>query len=98
MMTKKTRTTILIVIILLVLLILGTTFILLYINTDMFKSSQTLFVKYLGKNSDNIKALETILNNTTYDEQLQTSPYNDNIEVSVNYTQNIGSYGRRPNR
>ena len=97
MMTKKKRTTILIVIILLVLLILGTTFILLYINTDMFKSSQTLFVKYLGKNSDNIKALETILNNTTYDEQLQTSPYNDNIEVSVNYTQNIGTTDENTN-
>ena len=97
MMTRKKRRTILIVIILLVLLIIGVTFILLYLNTDMFKSNQTLFVKYLGKNSDNLKAIENVLNNTTYDEQLQTSPYNDNVEASINYTQNIGTTDENTN-
>lgn len=91
MMTKKKRRMVLIIIIVIILLILATTFVLLYLNTDMFKSNQTLFVKYLGKNSENIKALETIINNTDYDEQLETSSYNDNIEAIVNYKQNVGT-------
>ncbi len=91
MMTRKKRRAVLIVIIVLILIILAAAFVLLYLNTDMFKSNQTLFVKYLGKNSDNIKALETIINSTDYDEQLKISPYNDTIEAKVNYTQNIGT-------
>ena len=62
MMTRKKRRVILVVIILLILVILAATFVILYLNTDMFKSNQTLFVKYLGKNADNVKALESILN------------------------------------
>ena len=91
MMTRKKRRAVLIVIIVLILIILTAVFVLLYLNTDMFKSNQTLFAKYLGKNSDNIKALETIINSTNYDEQLKISPYNDTIEANVNYTQNIGT-------
>ena len=91
MMTRKKRRVILVVIILLILVILAATFVILYLNTDMFKSNQTLFVKYLGKNADNVKALESILNSTDYDEQLKVTPYNDNIEAKVNYTQGIGT-------
>lgn len=91
MMTRKKRRTILVVIIVLILIILASVFVVLYLNTDMFKSSQTLFVKYLGKNADNIKALETIINSTDYDEQLKTSPYNDSVELNVNYRQDIGT-------
>lgn len=97
MITRKKRITILIVIILVVLLIIGITLILLYLNTDMFKSNQTLFGKYLGKNSDNIKALENIFNNTSYSEQLKTSSYNDNIEANINYTQGIGTTNENTN-
>ena len=97
MMTRKKRRMVLIVIIVVILLILAATFVLLYINTDMFKSNQTLFVKYLGKNSDNIKALENIFNNTSYSEQLKTSSYNDNIEANINYTQGIGTTNENTN-
>ena len=47
MMTRKKRITLIIVIVVLVLLIIGGIFTFLYLNTDMFKSNQTLFVKYL---------------------------------------------------
>ena len=91
MMTRKKRRVILIVIIVVILLILATTFVVLYLNTDMFKSSKTLFAKYMGENADNLKALENIISKTEYDMQLETNPYNETIEAKVNYTQNIGT-------
>ena len=91
MMTKKKRRLVLIIIIVLILVILAATFLVLYLNTDMFKSNQTLFVKYIGKNADNLRALESIINETEYEGQLTTTPYNINMEATVNYTQNIGT-------
>ena len=91
MMTKKKRRLVLIIIIVLILVILAATFLVLYLNTDMFKSNQTLFVKYIGKNADNLKALESIINETEYEGQLTTNPYNIDMEATVNYTQNIGT-------
>ena len=70
---------------------LAATFLVLYLNTDMFKSNQTLFVKYIGKNADNLRALESIINETEYEGQLTTNPYNIDMEATVNYTQNIGT-------
>ena len=91
MMTIKKRITLIIVIVVLVLLIIGGIFTFLYLNTDMFKSNQTLFVKYLGKNSENIQDLQNIVNKTEYDELLKTNPYNVTSEIKVNYTQNVGT-------
>jgi len=90
-MTRKKRITLIIVIVVLVLLIIGGIFAFLYLNTDMFKSNQTLFVKYLGKNSENIQGLQNIVNKTEYDELLKTNPYNVTSEIKVNYTQNVGT-------
>ena len=91
MTTRKKRITLIIVIVVLVLLIIGGIFTFLYLNTDMFKSNQTLFVKYLGKNSENIQDLQNIINKTEYDELLKTNPYNVTSEIKVNYTQNVGT-------
>ena len=91
MMTRKKRITLIIVIVVLVLLIIGGIFAFLYLNTDVFKSNQTLFVKYLGKNSENIQGLQNIVNKTEYDELLKTNPYNVTSEIKVNYTQNVGT-------
>lgn len=91
MMTKKKRRLVLIIVVVLVLLVITAIFLALYLNTDMFKSGKTLFVKYIGKNADNLKVLESIINETEYDEQLKSNPYNINIEAKANYTQNIGT-------
>ena len=91
MMTRKKRITLIIVIVVLILLIIGGIFLALYLNTDMFKSNQTLFIKYLGKNSENIQRLENIINKTEYDELLKTNPYNVTSEIKVNYTENVGT-------
>lgn len=90
-MTRKKRIIIAITITVVILLILITTFILLYLNTDLFKSNQTLFVKYLGENLENVKEVENIIKNSEYDEQLSASSYNDTIEVTANYTQNVAT-------
>ena len=45
MMARKKRITLIIVIVVLILLIIGGIFLALYLNTDMFKSNQTLFIK-----------------------------------------------------
>lgn len=91
MMTKKKRRLVLIIVVVVVLLMVAAIFLALYLNTDMFKSGKTLFVKYIGKNADNLKVLESIINETEYDEQLKSNPYNINIEAKANYTQNIGT-------
>ena len=91
MMTRKKRRMVLLLVILLILVILSAIFVILYLNTDMFKSNEVLFIKYLGTNSENIKNLETILDKTEYEQQLNNAPYNDTIEASVNYTQKIGT-------
>ena len=91
MMARKKRITLIIVIVVLILLIIGGIFLVLYLNTDMFKSNQTLFIKYLGKNSENIQRLENIINKTEYDELLKTNPYNVTSEIKVNYTENVGT-------
>ena len=88
MMTKKKRTMVLILVIIFIILILASIFVLLYLKTDMFKSSKTLFVKYLGQNIESFKDIENVIN---YDEK--TNIYNETIEAKVNYTEKIGTTG-----
>ncbi len=93
MMTKKKRMTILIAVVVLIVLILVAAFVLLYINTDMFKSSKTLFVKYMEKNLSNIQEIERTLTGSVYDDSLQGSPYTTTTDVKVSYTQGNGTTG-----
>lgn len=69
-----------------IIIIIG---ILLYLNTDMFKSNKTLFFKYFGKNSENIKEIEEIFESTEYEKNLQNNKYTDDINIKVNYTNNL---------
>lgn len=90
MMTRKKRRTLIVVIIAVILLIIAVVCILLYINTDMFKSSQTLFLKYTGKGIENLGTITQVISNE-YDEQLETNPYTSNTQVKVNYIENLGT-------
>lgn len=71
------------------MIIIIITGILLYLNTDMFKSNKTLFFKYFGKNSENIKEIEEIFESTEYEKNLQNNKYTDDINIKVNYTNNL---------
>ena len=90
MMTRKKRRTLIVVIIAVILLIIAVACVLLYVNTDMFKSSQTLFLKYTGKGIENLGTITQVISNE-YDEQLETNPYTSNTRVKVNYIENLGT-------
>lgn len=91
MMPRKKRKTIIIVSIILLLLIMAVTLILLYINTDMFKSSATLFTKYIGQNVENVEAFYSQIGKNEYNELLKQNKYTTDTQVKVNYTENIGT-------
>ena len=90
MMTRKKRRILIVVIIAVILLIIAVACVLLYVNTDMFKSSQTLFLKYTGKGIENLGTITQVISNE-YDEQLETNPYTSNTQVKVNYIENLGT-------
>lgn len=89
MMPRKKRIALAIAISSIIVIIIIITGILLYLNTDMFKSNKTLFFKYFGKNSENIKEIEEIFESTEYEKNLQNNKYTDDINIKVNYTNNL---------
>lgn len=91
MMTKKKRMTLIISIIVAVIIIIAAILGILYIKTDMFKSNKTLFLKYLGKNAENIGNLQSIVQLNEYENSLQNSPYKTNTQIKANYTKNVGT-------
>lgn len=89
MMPRKKRIALAIAIPSIIVIIIIITGILLYLNTDMFKSNKTLFFKYFGKNSENIKEIEEIFESTEYEKNLQNNKYTDDINIKVNCTNNL---------
>lgn len=89
MMPRKKRIALAIAIPSIIVIIIIITGILLYLNTDMFKSNKTLFFKYFGKISENIKEIEEIFESTEYEKNLQNNKYTDDINIKVNYTNNL---------
>ena len=83
-----------IVVIMLIIIIAG---LLLYLKTDMFKSNKTLFAKYIGQNMENLKALETTLQEANYEETFKNNKYTENSEIKMNYTENIGTTSENTN-
>lgn len=92
MIPRKKRRMIIIVSVVVVLLIILTAFLIVYINTDMFKSNKTLFEKYLSKNVENFNQMYTSLDNKTdYENSLEQNKYTVNTQINVNNTENIGT-------
>ncbi len=91
MMPRKKRKIILIVSIISIVAMIAMTLIFLYITTDSFKSSRTLFSKYLGQNVENWGAMQSENKQSEYEELLEQSKYTTNTEVTVNYTENVGT-------
>ena len=89
MIPRKKRIALAIAIPSIIVIIIIITGILLYLNTDMFKSNKTLFFKYFGKNSENIKEIEEIFESSEYEKNLQNNKYTDDINIKVNYTNNL---------
>ncbi len=90
-MPKKRKKTIIIATIISVILMMILAFVLLYINTDMFKSNQTLFTKYVGQNIENIDEIYKQIGDNSQEELLQQKKYTTQMQVKVNYVENIGT-------
>lgn len=78
--------TIIVSIIILTLIVLG----LLFLKTDMFKSNETLFAKYLIQNFDIINILKNE-NNLEIQNILNENKYISEIKGKVEYTENINT-------
>ena len=92
MIPRKKRRMIIIISVILVLLIILTAFLIVYINTDMFKSNKTLFEKYFSKNVENVNQMYTSLaSKTDYENSLEQNKYTVNTQINVNNTENIGT-------
>ena len=89
MMPRKKRIALAIAIPSIIVIIIIITGILLYLNTDMFKSNKTLFFKYFGKNSENIKEIEEIFESTEYEKNLQNNNLQTTSEDNSNTINNV---------
>ena len=88
MMPRKKRHAFIIAIIIIIILIVVAGLAILYLNTDLFKSNQSLFTKYIEKNMENLEKIETIGQNAQYDNLLKNSKYTEQSEIKVTYTEN----------
>ena len=91
MMTKKKRRILWMVPIVLIAIILIVTFIVLYQNTDLFRSNDELFAKYLGQNIKNLEEVYEQAKKSEYREFLKQNPYESTTEMKVNYVENKGT-------
>lgn len=90
-MPRKKRRMLLIVSAVMVVIIIAIILIMLYITTDMFKSNQTLFAKYMGKNVENVTTITKALQNDEYNEMIEQNKITNNTEIKINYTENKGT-------
>lgn len=90
MMPRKKRIAIIVTAIILIVLIIIGILIFLFAKTDIFKSKETLFIKYLSQNFDAIEILEY---EDTLDikSKLNNNKYEAKIEGKIQYTEDIGT-------
>ncbi len=91
MMPRKKRRVIIIVAILALILAIAITMLILYLTTDMFKSSRTLFAKYIGQNVEGMTSTYQRIAKNDYNELLQQNKYTTESNVKINFTKNIGT-------
>lgn len=90
-MPRKKRLIILVVsVILVTLIILLAIFSFLYLKTDIFKSKQALFTKYLLQNFDAIEIMKNE-DNSDIKNLLNNNKYISEMEGKIEYTENIGT-------
>ena len=89
-MIRKKRVIIFVIIIVLLalLILLGALGIYLYKTTDMFKSTDLLFRKYLSQNVNILDKIE-IKDTSGVKKQMETNKYISNLTGNIEYTENI---------
>lgn len=95
-MPRKKRITILVVSIILVICIVLGIFGFLFFETDIFKSKETLFAKYMMQNFDIIEILKSE-STLAIENEFSNNKYVSNIEGKIEYTENIGTSDENKN-
>ncbi len=90
MMPRKKRKMLFLASIIAILLIIMVVCMILYFTTDMFKSNQTLFAKYVGQNITNIEKMYDEVGTSEYDEELKQNKYTTDTKIKINYTEELG--------
>ena len=85
MMARKKRRAIIILVVLLILAIIAGVFTLLYLKTDLFKSSKTLFVKYLGQTTNHLEGYVNKVTTNDYITKLNENKYITDTNIDINY-------------
>ena len=90
MIPRKRKIVILVSSLVLVILIILGILAILYLKTDMFKSNETLFAKYMMQN---LNLVEILKNEDTLgiDNKLNSNKYESEIRGTIQYTENIGT-------
>ncbi len=87
-MPRKKRRAFIIASIVILILIIISALVAMYIYTDAFKSSSTLFAKYIGKNVESIENLYNEIGKSEYIDSIKENKYISETEVTINYTEN----------
>lgn len=96
MVPRKKRIVILVLFIVLIVLAIIGILGYLYLETDMFKSNETLFAKYLTQNFENAKFLN-MSDNTEITNMLNNNKYTSQVEGTIEYTENLGTSDQNKN-
>lgn len=91
MVKKKKRKVIIITLSIIIILAIIATFVLLYLFTDMFKSNQVLFAKYLSQNLNNLQNVQKNFQNSEYDNLLNQNKYISTTDIKMNYINGLGT-------
>lgn len=90
-MTKKEKNMVLIIsVIVVVLVIFAIIASVLYFNTDMFKSKEDLFVKYIIGNIENTNNMTNGENINEFNSRLCENKYTSNSNIKIKCTENVG--------
>ncbi len=85
---KRTKTKLIIVFLLITMVLIVSIGVILYATTDMFKSSESLFKKYIGQNlKDIVYVLDVSEEEETID-TLQNNDFSENADINLKYLEN----------
>jgi len=91
MVPRKKKKIILITFITIIIMGLLSTFYILYSVTDLFKSNEHLFLKYMEQNINNVESIAKIFEKNEYNKLLSENKYTSDTQIKVNYIEDIGT-------
>ena len=82
---KESKTKLIIILLLITMISLVSIIAVLYVTTDMFKSSETLFKKYIGQNLEDIAFMFNFEPEEISFDKLQNEDFSENADITLTY-------------